>query len=125
MNTIQRLVLWGLLAGCLVCPGCACRDREVLWEALQTPRQTDGRARLDVVDGVPVLHLYGTGDEMARQYGTLLRPALQAFVRYVDTIITPGLKRCFFARARAAEPYLPADIRRQIRIAALGLGSLG
>ena len=111
-------MLWVVLAGCVVCPGCACRDREALWEALQTPRQTDGPARLDVVDGVPVLHLYGTGDDMARQYGTLLKPALQALIRYVDTIVTPGLKRCFFARAHAAEPHLPVDVVRQIRIAA-------
>ena len=118
MKVIRQLAFWGVLAGCLVCPGCACRDREALREALLTPAQTDGRARLDVVDGVPVLRLYGTGDEMAHQYGTLLKPALQPFVGYVDTIITPGLQRCFFARAHAAEPHLPADILRQIRIAA-------
>jgi len=45
--------------------------KEVLYAEAQ-----DGKATLKVVDGVPVMHLYGSGAEMGKQYGTLLKRLL-------------------------------------------------
>ena len=113
----SRLLTWMLLTVAALCPGCVCDDRDAIKEAMQTPRQGEGRPRLEVVEDIPVLHLYGTGDQMAHQYGELLRPALQALDRYVGAILPPGLRRCYTARSLEAEAALPEEVRRHIRIA--------
>jgi hypothetical protein len=106
-----------LLAFGAALPGCALSHRERIKTAMQTPRRA-GRARLEVRQGIPVLHLYGTGTEMARQYGTLLKTALGALSGYADAVLPPASKERFIDYARRAEPKLPEGLRAELRSAA-------
>ncbi|MHC4563727.1 MAG: C45 family autoproteolytic acyltransferase/hydrolase [Planctomycetota bacterium] len=112
---VRRAATLLMLVWLACCPGCACDDREAIRKALQMPARCGERARLEVVDGIPVAHLYGTGEEMARQYGTLLKPALQALEKYGEKVFPPGLARCFVAQGKEVEATLPAELRAQLR----------
>ena len=122
-SCVRHALTWGVLLICAAHPGCVCEYHDQILEAMQTPAELEGSpARLEVVDGTPVLHLYGTGDEMAAQYGQLMGPAVRALLGYVESLVpvwhVDGLREY----ARQAEPNLPDDLRRQIQIAAAEAG---
>jgi len=100
---------WSLLKA----PGHRARIRT----ALMTSRE-HGRARLEVVDNLPVLHLYGTPGEMGEQYGTLLKDALLALEAYMEAILPAAETSRFLDYARQAEPHLPGPFREELRAVA-------
>ena len=106
-----------LLLAALASPGCGLHYREQVKVAMRTPRQ-GGPARLEIIEGVPVVHVYGTNEEMAAQYGRVLKPALQALCGYADCLLPSGTKRRFIEMAAAREPLMPETVRRQLRAAA-------
>ncbi|MBS3734814.1 MAG: hypothetical protein KGY99_07790 [Phycisphaerae bacterium] len=124
----------GLLVACVFNRGCACVHRERLRAELLTPRHlrpqgeeppalhvgggAPGQPRLVVDEHIPVLHLYGTGREMAQQYGRLLGAAIRAFVAYGRAMLPEKTMQPYIAHARTAAGALPEDFREQIRIIA-------
>jgi len=102
---------------CLAPAGCGLVYRHQIKQAMQTPA-TSGQARLEVHDGVPVVHLYGTAEEMAAQYGRLLKPALQALCNYAKAVLPQPAMVRFVDYAKAQEPMLDEQIGRQLRVVA-------
>ena len=114
----------GLLVVALVCGGTLARggrDREQIKKGMAEPR-TFGPAHLDIVEGLPVLHLYGTPEEMGRQYGTILRPSLEALFRYFDRLMPRALYRRLRERAIEREKRLPDHYRRELKAVAEASG---
>ncbi len=97
------------LAGCE-----AMRYRDQIRANLFTPSEGE-RARLEVHDRVPVLHLYGTPEEMGRQYGQLLASALEGLSGYARCMLSAGQLERFLEYGRQHEQHLPAAIREQLR----------
>jgi hypothetical protein len=97
----------------LTLPACeAWRLHDQIRTAMFTP-QTGDPARLDVQGLVPILHLYGTPEETGRQYGALMRPALQGLSGYFRCML--WLQRDgILGYARDHEAVLPEEIRRQL-----------
>jgi len=77
-----------------------------------TPQPGD-RARLEVEGRVPILHLYGTHEETGRQYGELLRPAIQNLFAYFRCFLWP-MRDELIKYAREHEGVLPEEIRREL-----------
>ena len=79
-----------------------------------TPRRA-GEGRLERgPEGVPILYLRGTPEEMGRQHGTLLKNEVGAMRAYVKTFVGP--KRYESARSQAAALFgrhLPDRYRRE------------
>ena len=127
---LLRLAWLGALIAIAFGKGCACAHREQIKTAMLEPKCLDaggepvsgearrGEPRLEVHGHIPVLHLYGTGEEMAEQYGRLLRPAIQGLVGYAEALLPEGTMRRYVAYGRAAERHLPEDLRAELRIAA-------
>ncbi|MHC4982195.1 MAG: C45 family autoproteolytic acyltransferase/hydrolase [Planctomycetota bacterium] len=113
-NAEVRLRLLTLLLILCAAPGCALVYRHQIKAAMRTPA-AHGRARLEIYEGVPVVHLYGSAEEMAAQYGALLKPALQALAKYGDSLLPAPTKKRLIEYARGQEPLLPEDIRRQLQ----------
>jgi hypothetical protein len=83
--------------------------KEVLYAEAQ-----DGKATLKVTNGVPVMHVYGSGSEMGKQYGTLLKRLLAllggAAQRLIE--IDPGKAR---QMAYAVERSIPEQYVTEMR----------
>jgi len=92
--------------------GLACREdiKSGLTEKIRL-----GRAHLDQVDGVPVLHLYGSRIETARQYGRILKKPLAALHSYVTTIIPDEMLKPYLAEAALYERNLPEGFRSELK----------
>ena len=119
LRYVHHALTWLLLLACATAPGCTCVYREQLLEAMRTPVQLEpGPARLETVDDTPVLHLYGTGDEIAAQYGAVMKPALQALMGYVESLMPAWYLEDYRVYARSVEPHLPDSVRRQLRTVA-------
>ena len=112
---IVVLILWLCAVGT---PGCsyvtALRCRSQIRSGLLTPRRHDP-AHLDVRGNIPILHLYGTPEEMGTQYGTILREPLQALSKYVHALVPSGRLNRMLAYAEEQEPSLPDAIRAELR----------
>ncbi len=81
---------------------------------------TCGRASLTYVGEVPVLHLYGSPEEMGHQYGTLLASQIRLLIgRYLpvfSTIIRHGTpKSDTMRRARQMEKRIPPHIISEMK----------
>lgn len=68
-----------------------------------------GRGRLEFVEGIPVLHLYGSAAEMGRQQGILLRRQFTALRKgYLDRFIGTGVARdAFLFSGLGLVPHMP------------------
>jgi len=116
---VSGLLLVALVCGCTLAG--ARRDREQVEQGMAEPR-TFGPAHLDIVEGLPILHLYGTPEEMGRQYGTILRPSLEALFRYFDRLMPRALYRHLRERAMEREKRLPDHYRRELKAVAEASG---
>jgi len=72
-------------------------------------------ARMAIVEGMPVVHLYGSPQDRGTQYGTLLRKPLQAMHRCIDGILDALTKARMLAYADGQEEFLPAEIREELQ----------
>ena len=72
-------------------------------------------ARMTIVEGMPVVHLYGGPQERGTQYGTLLRNPLLAIHRCIDGILDAPTKARMLAYADSQEEFIPADIREELQ----------
>ncbi len=68
-----------------------------------------GRGRLEFVEGIPVLHLYGSAAEMGRQHGILLRRQFTALRKgYLEKFIGTGAARdAFLFSGLGLVPHMP------------------
>ncbi len=67
---------------------------------------------------MPVLHLYGTHQEMGDQYGRLLKGPLQSLLAYARALVPADKLEEYRRYARQHEPYLPQQFRQEIQAAA-------
>jgi hypothetical protein len=81
-----------------------------------------GPARIERRGNLSVLHLYGTPQQMGRQYGTLLRSALRSLKSFVDSAIPQQRRNRFLAFGRMYEPRLPKRFRSELRAVAKASG---
>lgn len=103
--------------------GCLQTARWRIRNDLHTP-QRFGKARLEVVEQVPILHLYGSRKEMGHQHGTILAEALSGldfYVRWV-TRLKPGMRKRIFEQAKRLERALPESIREELQAMASAAG---
>ena len=78
-------------------------------EASATARKEE--PRLEVMNGIPVLHLYGTSAEMGSQYGTILKKQLVSVVYMVEKVFPVRLQKKYLAFADDAEKVLPKEFK--------------
>ena len=71
-------------------------------------------ARLDQINKIPVLHLYGSPGEMGAQYGTILKKPLNALKSYMDTLLPKIMLKRFLAYAESHEALLPDSVRQEL-----------
>jgi predicted choloylglycine hydrolase len=81
---------------------------------------TCGPASLQLVDGIPITHLYGSHEEMGRQHGTLLRSNIKAVLRrYLDRLLRSEKRRQrILVLARKMEKQIPAGYLAEMKAVA-------
>ncbi|MHC4161392.1 MAG: C45 family autoproteolytic acyltransferase/hydrolase [Planctomycetota bacterium] len=83
------------------------------------------RARVQVVDGIPVVRLSGTPYEMGRQHGTIFRQQIRFLeTEYVEAMVAPavGGKAKLLDWARSVEKFIPEAYRQELNGMADGAG---
>jgi predicted choloylglycine hydrolase len=116
-----RLPAFALLAG-LVLPSVALGAE--FDPAANFKPATFGPASLRIVDGIPIIHLYGSHQEMGRQYGTLLKPNLAALLDgYLPKLLrTDERRKKVLALAKEMEKHIPAGYRAETKALAAAAG---
>jgi predicted choloylglycine hydrolase len=71
-------------------------------------------ARMDIVGGMPIVHLYGTSQDRGTQYGTLMRKQLGELHRCLDGLLDAPTKARMLAYADSQEESLPAEVREEL-----------
>lgn len=121
MSKFRPFPLAAALLAAAASVGCCFQHRSDIKTGLRTPADL-GPASLRVHAGIPVVHLYGTPEQMGTQYGTLLKKPLHALVDYVNFFLPDIKLRWLEEEAMAAEPSLPEDLRRQMKALATAAG---
>ena len=104
------------ILGMLCCGGCAIDGmiaRGQIASRMSTPAVA-GAGRMEIHDGMTVVHLYGTPREMGQQYGTLLGPSLRALERYENDFVPARFKWHLVAYARQHEKDLPPALLEEL-----------
>jgi isopenicillin-N N-acyltransferase like protein len=72
-------------------------------------------AKLEYVGNYPVVHLYGSPEEMGRQYGTLLKPQLNSLYSIISSVFPHRKLNEFLQQAKSTEPFLPDEVRTELK----------
>jgi len=80
-----------------------------------TPVAETNKGRLEYIASYPVVHIYGTPEEMGRQYGFLLKSQLQSLFIFIESVFSEEDMEEYLQLAAATEPFLPEEIRTEIR----------
>lgn len=89
---------------------------------------THGPASLKIVKGVPIIHVYGTAEEMGEQHGKLLGAQARAAVdQYLGKVLMPGgkdigLRGAVLKRSLRMEKSIPAKYIREMKALARAAG---
>ena len=77
--------------------------------------QAEG-AKLEILDGIPILTLRGSNKQMGRQAGLLLKDQIQALIRdYLNFLFRdPAKRRKAMEKARALEKHMPPECREEL-----------
>ena len=102
----------GSLASCKVLDGMSAYDQ--LYTDMRRPAVAPP-ARMEIVHGMPVVHLYGSPQERGTQYGTLLQKQLQELHRCLDGLMDTLTKARMLAYADSQEEFLPEEVREEIQ----------
>jgi len=79
----------------------------------------DGRATLKLQGGVPVLHMYGTPDEMGAQYGKLLKKGIHAAHQSVGKKFLAGAdEKRLRGETKGMAAAIPAHVAAEMKAAA-------
>ena len=111
---VMRLL--GLAAGVCGAPNVATEANAACSRlpALMRRPRTYEAARVDIRGRVPIVHLYGSPEEMGRQYGRLMGAPLRALTACVAAATPDRMHKLFLSMTRRGETHLPADIREEI-----------
>lgn len=90
------------------------RDYEIINEK--------GIPRLEYIEAIPIIHLYGNNRQMGEQYGTILKPQLESMVVIGKGLFPKKTLQKFIGQAKLAEPYVPDEIKEFIEGMALASG---
>ena len=74
-----------------------------------------GQPRLEYYDGIPILHLYGSSNEMGKQYGTIMQKQLESVEVIAMGLFSYKKVQSYLELAKEAEPHVPAYILDFIR----------
>jgi predicted choloylglycine hydrolase len=97
---------------------CKALDGLIAYDQLLTDMRNPASAppaRMDIVHGMPIVHLYGSPQERGEQYGTLLHKQLQAMHRCLEGLLDAPTKARMLAYADGQEESLPAEIREELQ----------
>jgi predicted choloylglycine hydrolase len=97
---------------------CKALDAMIAYDEIRTEMRTPataGPARLVIVQGMPIVHLYGTPHERGTQYGTLLHKQLQALHRCFEGVLDAPTQARMLAYADGQEESLPPEIREELQ----------
>ena len=72
-------------------------------------------ARLELIQNIPVLHVYGTPTEMGRQHGTILRTALQSLEEYILLVLPTSQRDQLLAMAEDCARELAPEMREELQ----------
>jgi hypothetical protein len=84
-----------------------------LGEGLRTPASSPP-ARMEILGGTPVIHVYGGPQERGRQYGRLLARPLEAMHRCIVAFTTSEKYAELMGYAQAHESVLPPEVRDEL-----------
>jgi hypothetical protein len=111
---LPALAMAGSLASCKLIDSWIAFDE--IGHDLRAPASAPP-ARMDIVGGTPVLHLYGAPRERGDQYGRLLARPLRALHRCIVNMTSEERYAGVIAYARDHEAVLPPEVRAEIRAA--------
>ncbi|NQT88373.1 hypothetical protein HQ560_16520 [bacterium] len=106
---------------------CSCTAVRGYWHyhrirrGMRTARRL-AKAHMDVYGNIPVVHLYGSPEEMGTQYGTLLRRPLQSLATCMALFVSDERKQRAARLGEALEGNLPDDIRTELKAIAAASG---
>lgn len=113
---LTLIVLAAALAACAAAVGAEFKEGE------------HGPATLKIIEGVPVLHVYGTPEEMGEQHGTLLGPQAKFLIeQYLNKMLLPGgkdvgLRDAVLEQARVIEKSIPDNYVKEMKALAKAAG---
>jgi predicted choloylglycine hydrolase len=82
-----------------------------------------GKAKLSVINGIPVLHVYGNGSETGKQYGTILKKLLVGLSDYIsDSFQSKAEEVIARLMARGFEKYIPKEYVDEMKAIAEATG---
>ncbi|MBM4030938.1 MAG: hypothetical protein FJ291_04035 [Planctomycetes bacterium] len=130
MKTRTKLVWTGVsalaLAGAAIAI-CSCAVVRGCWHyhlirsGMRKAKQLD-KAHMDVYGNVPVVHLYGSPEEMGEQYGALLRQPLRSLATCIELFMPDEKKKRAARFAETLEKNLPDDARAELKAIAKASG---
>jgi predicted choloylglycine hydrolase len=74
-----------------------------------------GKPRLEYINSIPVLHVYGTPREMGLQYGTIMKKQLNSLVELSYELFPKKKIDEFVSIGQAASPNLPEKMMEELR----------
>jgi len=73
-----------------------------------------GKPRIEYINSIPIVHVYGTPHEMGFQYGTILKKQLTSLIELSEELFSPKKIEEFIAISQAASPNLPEKMRDEL-----------
>lgn len=73
-----------------------------------------GKPRIEYINSIPIVHVYGTPREMGMQYGTILKKQLNSLIELTEELFPPRKIEEFIAIGQAASPNLPEKMRDEL-----------
>ena len=119
MSSVFRIMfclLAMVVAGSL--GSCKTLDAVIAYDEIRTEMRTPataGPARLVIVQGMPIVHLYGNAYDRGTQYGTLLHNQLQALHRCFEGLLAAPTQARMLAYADGQEESLPPEVREELQ----------
>jgi len=73
-----------------------------------------GKPRIEYINSIPIVHIYGTPREMGLQYGTILKKQLNSLIELTEELFPPRKVEEYIAIGQAASPNLPEKMRDEL-----------
>ncbi|MBN2774524.1 MAG: hypothetical protein JXR31_09775 [Prolixibacteraceae bacterium] len=78
--------------------------------------------KLEHLKSYPVVHLYGSPEEMGKQYGSILKPQLNALFDLFESVFSQKEMDDYLTLAEKTEPSLPNEIKSELKAISLASG---
>ncbi|HKM92027.1 MAG TPA: C45 family peptidase [Prolixibacteraceae bacterium] len=73
--------------------------------------EATGEPRLEYIEAIPIIHLYGTNREMGEQYGTILKSQLNSMATIAESLFSKKTLNKFYHQAEIVENNLPSEMK--------------